>query len=153
MDYRIALKQLIEEYRDGIMEIYQVTTTAAMKDAKKLGLFKKRKFGGYIENFRSHMEAARALNVDAIEIPETDEESRTLADLLKKSIQSFCLLCDLSVEFYEMAEKKQYKDSGISVEQYTKALGQMQRVLMRSLEDLNTLGQAYGEYHTDDIAD
>ena len=37
MDYRIALKQLIEEYRDGIMEIYQVTTTAAMKDAKKLG--------------------------------------------------------------------------------------------------------------------
>ena len=135
MDYRIALKQLIEEYRDGIMEIYQVTTTAAMKDAKKLGLFKKRKFGGYIENFRSHMEAARALNVDAIEIPETDEESRTLADLLKKSIQSFCLLCDLSVE------------------QYTKALGQMQRVLMRSLEDLNTLGQAYGEYHTDDLAD
>lgn len=52
-----------------------------------------------------------------------------------------------------MAEKKQYKDSGISVEQYTKALGQMQRVLMRSLEDLNTLGQAYGEYHTDDLAD
>lgn len=153
MDYRTALKQLIMEYRDGIMEIYQVTTTAAMKDAKKLGMFKKRSFGGHIDSFRSHMEDAKALDVDAIDIPEGDEESRNLADLMKKSIQSFCLLCDLSIEFYQMAERKQYKDSGVSVEQYTKALSQMQRVLMRSLEDLNNLGQAYGEYHTDDLAD
>ena len=41
MDYRIALKQLIEEYRDGIMEIYQVTTTAAMKDAKSWGYLRR----------------------------------------------------------------------------------------------------------------
>ncbi len=152
MDYRIALKQLIEEYRDGILEIYQVTSPTAMKAAKKLGLFKKRAFGGYIESFRSHMETAKALDVDAIEIPETDEESKDLVELLKKSIGSFCLFCDLSIEFYEIAEKKQYKDGGVTVEQYTQALSQMQRVFMRSFEDLNNLGQGYDEYHTDDLA-
>ena len=146
MDYRIALKQLIEEYRDGILEIYQVTSPTAMKDAKKLGLFKKRKFGSYIESFRSHMETAKALDVDAIEIPETDEESENLVELLRKSIESFCLFCDLSIEFYEIAEKKQYKDGGVTVEEYTQALSQMQRVLMRSFEDLNNLGQGYDAF-------
>lgn len=153
MDYNEALKQLVVEYRDGIMEIYQTTAGAAMKDAKKLGLFKKKDFSGYIEDFRRHMETAKALEVDAIEIPEADEEAQSIAALLKKSIESFCLLCDLSIEFYELADRKQYKDSGVTVEAYTRALGQMQQVLMRSLEDLNTLGQAYQQRYADNLPD
>ena len=153
MDCRKDLIQCIEEYRDGILEIYQVTSPAAMKAAKKLGLFKKRSFDEYIESFQSHRETARALDVDAIELPEDDEESRSVVYLFKKSIESFCLLCDLSVEFYQLAERKQYKDSGVTVEQYTKALGRMQQVLMKSLEDINALGQAYEEYHTEDHTD
>ena len=154
MDYRETLLQEFERYQKELLPAYQVTTSAAMKDAKKLGLFKKKKFGGYIADFKSHMEAgmSQIAKLDLLEIPEEDEKSREVADALKKSLRSFCLLCDFNVQFYDMTEKKQYPGSGVTIKSYTKACDEMQSVLMRAVEDAAALEKAYEKYQTDDLA-
>lgn len=152
MEYRKKLREEIDRYYRDILPVYQNTTAEAIKDAKKLGLFRKRDFSGHIGRFRKHMVDAQSLCVD-IAVPPEDARSRRLAEIFKKSVASFILLCDENIRFYTITEKKQYRDSGVTVKEYAESCNLMQNILARAVKDLDELDQAYQQYGAGDLSD
>ncbi|MGN0659180.1 MAG: hypothetical protein ACI4LA_06200 [Emergencia sp.] len=153
MDYRQELLQQIETYFTDVITPYKQTTTGAMQDARKLGLFKKRDFSGHISAFEKHKEAAEGVDISGIEISPGDVKAKLLADQFMRSRRSFMLLCEENMRFYEVTEKKQYRGSGVTVKQYTESFNKMQEVLKEAVTELDLLEKEYTEYARDNASE
>ncbi len=153
MDYREALIAQIERYYQEVVYPYKDTTTNAMTDARKLGLFKKRDFGVHIRKFQAHMETAAAIDVGQIEIPGDDVAGKLLADQFLRSRKTFLRLCEANIAFYKVADKKQYRGSGIVVKEFKDTLGRMQDALKEAVLELDLLDKAYQKYAAGDPAE
>lgn len=153
MDYREALQEQVEKYYHEILAEHGKTTVAAMKDGKKLGLFKKRDFSGHIAKFEQHKADAQALDVRDIEIPTDDVYAQNLAEAFLRSVTTFIMLCEDNIRFYDITERKQYKDSGVTVKNYTDAFQRMQTMLSAAVRDLEALDEAYKEYNADNFSE
>ena len=129
MNYEEALLKQINIYIDEILPAYHMTTVEGMKMAKKLRLFKKIDFLKYAHAFEEHK--ANALKLEAMElrIPEEMVDLRMLEKDFRKCLLSFVILCDANILFYELNEKKQYKNKDFTIKEYTEAVNDMQEAL------------------------
>lgn len=154
-DYRQALIAQIEKYYQEVVYPYKETTTNAMKDARKLNLFKKRDFGVHIHRFQAHMETAAAMDISGIEeeIAGDDVAGKLLADQFSRSRRTFLQLCEANIEFYKVTDKKQYRGSGIVVKEFKAAAERMQEALKEAVLELDLLDKAYQKYAADDPAE
>ena len=155
MDDRQALIALIERYYQEVVYPYKETTTNAMEDARKLSLFKKRDFGAHIRRFQAHMETAEAIDISQIEpkIPGDDVAGKLLADQFSRSRKTFLQLCEANIQFYRVADKKQYRGSGIVVKEFKAAAERMQEALKEAVLELELLDKAYQKYAADEPAE
>lgn len=147
MEYREVLTNAVEHYFNDILEKYKVTTTGALQLSKKLSLFKKYDFSGYIADFQTHMEEAEAIDVSELDIPSSDVKSKMLAEKLRVSLISFQILCSDNIKFYEIADKKQYRDSGVKASDFKEAFNRSQTSMAEAVRDLKELEEAYAEYN------
>ncbi len=154
-DYRQALMAQIEQYYQEVVYPYKETTTNAMKDARKLNLFKKRDFGAHIRRFEKHMETAEAMDISAVEqqISSDDVAGKLLADQFSRSRKTFLRLCEANIEFYKVTDKKQYRGSGIIVREFKEAAERMQEALKEAVLELDLLDKAYRKYAADKPAE
>lgn len=155
MEYRQSLIAQIEKYYQEVVYPYKETTTNAMKDARKLNLFKKRDFGGHIRRFQAHMETAAAIDISQIEpeIPGSDVAGKLLADQFSRSRKTFLQLCEANIHFYRVTDKKQYRGSGIVVKEFRDAADRMQDALKSAVLELELLDKAYQKYTADNPAE
>jgi hypothetical protein len=153
MTYQEALITQIELYFHDIVEPYHEVTVEAMKKAKKLSLFKKTDFTVYIDAFAKFKEKALRLESMDIQVPETDIETKLLAKDFRSSLLSFVMLCDANMVFYDWNQRKQYKDSGITVKGYTEVVNKMQEALKEAVLDLDFLERTYKKYCADQPAE
>lgn len=151
MDYKQALKEQMEAYYQ-ITASYRGITMDAAKAARKPGLFKKQDYTPYITGFRTCIADVRKLNLEKIEIPKDDKDAQNLAEFFNRSVLSFILLCEENVKFYEMTDRKQYRDSGVTVKSYAEAANMLQNMLAGAVRELEKLETAYKEYFADDFA-
>jgi len=152
MTYQEALITQIELYFHDIVEPYHGVTVEAMKKAKKLNLFKKTDFTVYIRQFEQFKEKALRLESMDIPIPEEDIETKLLAKDFRNSLLSFVMLCEANMVFYDWNQRKQYKDSGITVKGYTEVVNKMQDALKEAVLDLDFLERTYKKYRGDQPA-
>ena len=152
MEYREALIAQVEEYYQKVVYPYNETTTNAMNDARKMGLFKKRDFGVHIRRFRSHMETAAAVKIAEILIPDEDTQAKLLWNQLCRSIDTFLQLCEKNIRFYEITDKKQYRGSGLVIREFKEAAEDMQLALKEAVLELELLDKTYQKYTADDSA-
>lgn len=146
MNYEEALLKQIDIYIEQILPAYHVTTVEGMKKAKKLRFFKKIDFMQYAQAFEEHK--ANALKLEAMElrIPEEMIELRMLEKDFRKCLLSFVILCDANIVFYELNERKQYKDRNFTVKEYGQAVSEMQEALREAVLDSSVLEKTYKEY-------
>ncbi|MEG1469907.1 MAG: hypothetical protein RR313_05970 [Anaerovoracaceae bacterium] len=145
-DYREELLSQIEKYYGEVLEKYKVTTTAAMLDARKASLFKKKDFAGHVVHFKEHKEEALSITPEQIEIPSDDFETKKIVEIFKKSLATFNGLCDRDIEFYDFMDRKQKREDGINVKNYKEVFGAMQRAMLSAHEALGFLDTAYQKY-------
>ena len=152
MNYEEALLKQIKIYIDEILPAYHMTTVEGMKMAKKLRLFKKIDFLKYARAFEEHK--ANALKLEAMElrIPEEMVDLRMLEKDFRKCLLSFVILCDANILFYELNEKKQYKNKDFTIKEYTEAVNDMQEALRDAVVEANILEKTYKEYLEDHAA-
>ncbi len=148
MDYREALLKQIDIYVNDILPKYHETTVEGMKMAKKIRLFRKIDFTKYMDAFEEHKTKALKLEAMDLRIPETDEEAKGLEHDFRKSLLSFIILCDANVVFYDYNNRKQYKDGGFVMKEYTQAVNEMQEALREAVLDSSILDRTYQEYLT-----
>jgi len=153
MDYRDALRKQIQLYYEDIIPQYHVTTVAGMKAAKKLRLFKKVDFKGYIAEFQDYKERALKLESMDLRVPAEDVETKLLEKDFRNSLLSFVMLCDANIAFYDMNERKQYRNGGVNVHDYAEVVNEMQKALAEAVMDLDFLDKAYKEYCADNPAE
>ena len=141
MDYKDELKSIIDTYYKDILEEYKVTTTAATKDGKKLGLFRKVKYEGHIAGFEKHGADAKVLisRAEAVKVPEDDENGQDLKAKLEQSLDDFVELCDRNVEYYRIMDKKQRAGSGVTVDDFKLALAGANSGMITSVNSLRDL--------------
>ena len=139
MDYKEALCKQIDLYIHDIVEPYHDVTVPAMKAAKKMNLFRKTDFTVYIDAFEKFKEKALRLESMNIPIPDEDIDTKLLAKDFRNSLLSFIILCDANIVFYDWNQRKQYKDSGITVKGYAEVVNEMQRALAEAVMDLDFL--------------
>ena len=153
MTYQEALCTQIELYYHDIVEPYHVVTVEAMKKAKRVNLFRKTDYTGYIAEFEKFKEKALRLESMDIPIPDEDVDTKLLAKDFRNSLLSFVMLCDANIVFYDWNQRKQYKDSGVTVKGYTEVVNNMQEVLKEAVLDLDFLDRAYKKYRGDEPAE
>ena len=148
MNYEEALLKQIEIYKDEILPAYHGTTVEGMKMAKKFRLFKKIDFMKYVHAFEEHK--ANALKLEAMElrIPEEQVDLKMLEKDFRRCLLSFVILCDANIAFYDFNERKQYKDRGFDIKEYTEAVSEMQQALRDAVVDSDILERALQEYMT-----
>ena len=152
MDYKQALREQMEQYYQ-ITARYRSATVDAMKDARRPGLLKKRDYSGHIARFAQLKEDIRTLSYKDIQVPEEDAEGQNFLKLFDRSVISFLLLCDENIHFYEMTDRKQCRNSGITVKDYAEETAKLQQILGRAVEETGYLEQAYKEYFAAEPAD
>lgn len=150
MEYREAIIAQIERYYKEIIEVYKITTVSTMKDARKMGFFRKRSMQVHIEEYRKHLEDAKTIDVSNIQIPSYDAKAKMLVDGLQRSVRSFCNLCEENMKFSQVAEQRQYKNSGVGIEEFKSSYNSMQIALEQALVELGDLDKAYRQYTADD---
>ena len=146
MNYEEALLKQIDIYIDEILPAYHVTTVEGMKLAKKLRLFKKFDFMKYAHAFEGHKANALKLESMELRIPEELVELRMLEKDFRKCLLSFVILCDANILFYELNEKKQYKNKDFTIKEYTEAVNDMQEALRDAVLESQVLEKSYKEY-------
>lgn len=149
MTYQEALITQIELYFHDIIEPYHDVTVEGMKKAKKLSLFKKQDFTVYIDAFEKFRDKAMRLESMDIPIPDHDVETKLLAKDFRNSLISFMALCEANMVFYDWNQRKQYKDSGITVKGYSEVMSNMQAALKEAVIDLDFLERTYKKYSGD----
>ncbi len=152
MDYRQILREQMEQYYQ-ITALYREITMDAAKDARKLGLFKKRDFAPHITAFRTCIADTRRLDIKRAEIPAEDEAAQNLAACFDRSVLSFVLLCEENIRFYELTDQKQYRGSGVTVKAYAECTNMLQNMLAGAVRELEKLETAYKEYFADQLSD
>ena len=153
MDYKEALCKQIEIYYNDIVQPYHEVTVPAMKAAKKVNLFRKTDYTGYIADFEKLKEKALRLESMDIPIPDEDIDSKLLAKDFRNSLLSFIILCDANIVFYDWNQRKQYPDSGVTVKGYTEVVNEMQEALKDAVLDLDFLDRTYKKYRGDQPAE
>ncbi len=146
MNYEEALLKQIDIYIDEILPAYHVTTVEGMKMAKKLRLFKKIDFMKYAHEFEEHKANALKLESMELRIPEELVDLRMLEKDFRTCLLSFVILCDANILFYELNEKKQYKNKDFTVKEYSEAVNDMQKCLRDAVVDSSVLEKSYKEY-------
>ncbi|MBR5315722.1 MAG: hypothetical protein IKU44_02930 [Firmicutes bacterium] len=146
MDYREALCTQIDLYFNDIVKPYHDVTVPAMKAAKKLKLFRKTDFTGYIADFEKLKEKALRLESMDIPVPETDIDAKLLAKDFRNSLLSFIMLCDSNIVFYDWNQRKQYPDSGVTIKGYNDVVNDMKKALAEAVMDLDFLERTYKKY-------
>ena len=146
MDYQEALFKQIQIYRDEILPAYHETTVEGMKMAKKLRLFKKIDFMKYVDAFEEHKANALKLEAMDLRIPDELTELKLLEKDFRRCLLSFIILCDTNIVFYDFNERKQYKDRGFDMKEYSEAVNEMQKALRDAVVDSDVLEQALNEY-------
>ena len=148
MNYEEALLKQIEIYKDEILPAYHETTVEGMKMAKKLRIFKKIDFTKYTGAFLEYKEKALKLESMELRIPEEMVELRMLEKDFRRCLLSFIILCDANVVFYDLNDRKQYKEGGVVMKEYTQAVNEMQQALRDAVVDSDILERALKEYMT-----
>ena len=146
MNYEEALFKQIQIYKEEILPAYHETTVEGMKMAKKIRLFKKIDFTKYTGAFLQHKENALKLESMDLRIPEEMVELRMLEKDFRRCLLSFIILCDANVVFYDFNERKQYKDGGFVMKDYTQAVNDMQEALRDAVVDSDILEKSLMEY-------
>ena len=146
MNYEEALLKQIDIYIDEILPAYHMTTVEGMKMAKKLRLFKKIDFMKYVKQFEEHKANALKLESMELRIPEELVDLRMLEKDFRKCLLSFVILCDANILFYELNEKKQYKNKDFTIKEYTEAVNDMQEALRDAVLESQILEKSYKEY-------
>ena len=146
MNYEEALFKQIQIYRDEILPSYHETTVEGMKMAKKLRLFRKIDFMKYVHAFEEHKTNALKLEAMELRIPEEMTELKLLEQDFRRCLLSFIILCDANITFYDLNERKQYKDSGFEMKEYTEAVSEMQQALRDAVVDSDVLEKHLMEY-------
>ena len=146
MDYQEALFKQIQIYRDEILPAYHETTVEGMKMAKKLRLFKKIDFMKYVDAFEEHKANALKLEAMDLRIPDELTELKLLEKDFRRCLLSFIILCDANIVFYDFNERKQYKDRGFDMKEYSEAVNEMQKALRDAVVDSDVLEQALNQY-------
>lgn len=146
MNYQDALFKQIQIYKDEILPAYHETTVEGMRMARKLRLFKKIDFMKYVEAFEEHK--ANALKLEGMELRIPDElvDLKMLEKDFRRCLLSFVILCDANIVFYDFNEKKQYKNSGFDMKEYTEAVNNMKEALKEAVIDSDLLEKALAEY-------
>ena len=146
MNYEEALLKQIDIYIDEILPAYHATTVEGMKMAKKLRFFKKFDFMKYVHAFEEHKEKALKLESMELRIPEDLVDLRMLEQDFRKCLLSFVILCDTNIVFYDLNERKQYKNKNFTVKEYGEAVNEMQEALRDAVLDSGVLEKTYKEY-------
>lgn len=146
MNYEEALLKQIDIYIDEILPAYHMTTVEGMKMAKKFRLFRKIDFMKYAHEFEQHKANALKLESMELRIPEELVDLRMLEKDFRKCLLSFVILCDANILFYELNEKKQYKNKDFTIKEYTEAVNDMQEALRDAVLESQILEKSYKEY-------
>ncbi|MBR6652327.1 MAG: hypothetical protein IKL30_04095 [Anaerotignum sp.] len=146
MNYEEALLKQIDIYIDEILPAYHMTTVEGMKMAKKFRLFKKIDFMKYAHEFEEHKANALKLESMELRIPEELVDLCMLEKDFRKCLLSFVILCDANILFYELNEKKQYKNKDFTIKEYTEAVNDMQEALRDAVLESQILEKSYKEY-------
>lgn len=146
MNYEQALLRQIDIYIDEILPAYHMTTVEGMKMAKKFRLFKKIDFMKYVHAFEEYKEKALRLESMELRIPEDQVELKLLEKDFRRCLLSFVILCDANMVFYDFNERKQYKDGGFVMKEYTQAVSEMQNALKDAVLDSDALERTYKNY-------
>ena len=146
MNYEEALLKQIDIYIDQILPAYHATTVEGMRMAKKLRFFKKYDFMKYVHAFEEHKANALKLESMELRIPEEMVELRMLEKDFRKCLLSFVILCDTNIVFYDLNERKQYKNKNFTVKEYGEAVNEMQEALRDAVMDSSVLEKTYKEY-------
>ena len=146
MNHEQALLRQIDIYIDEILPAFHMSTVEGMKLAKKFKLFKKFDFMKFVDEFEQHKEKALKLEAMDLRIPKEEVDLILLEKDFRRCLLSFVILCDANKVFYEFNEKKQYKDGGFVMKEYTKAVSDMQNALKDAVLDSDALERTYKDY-------
>ncbi|HKM29062.1 MAG TPA: hypothetical protein VJY37_05205 [Anaerovoracaceae bacterium] len=148
MGYKEQIIDSIEKYFRDVLPEYKETTVAAMKDGRKLSLFKKKDFEGHIAGFTRHKDDAMDIMQDAkgIDVPEDEEKLVELKEKLMSSIVTFTFLCDNNIALYSLMDRNQKKDKTVDMREFKTVASRMNKTLDNATNDLNRLETAYNVY-------
>ena len=100
MAYADQLYEVVDRFFMQIVMPYGVKNGEAAVYLKKFTPFKKKNFDEYVQAYNDYMNAAEALSMDGIEVPEDDEKAVYLKECFHQSQKSFAKLCKRNAEFY-----------------------------------------------------
>ena len=100
----------------------------------------------YAHEFEEHKANALKLESMELRIPEELVDLCMLEKDFRKCLLSFVILCDANILFYELNEKKQYKNKDFTIKEYTEAVNDMQEALRDAVLESQILEKSYKEY-------
>lgn len=144
MAYADQLYEVVYRFFMQIVMPYGVKNGEAAVYLKKFTPFKKKNFDEYVQAYNDYMNAAEALSMDGIEVPEDDEKALYLKECFHQSQKSFAKLCKRNAEFYEFQNRKVRREN-ISAQELKEIFVALQASMNSAGRDIEALEKAYKE--------
>ena len=127
MDYQERIKELATKFFMELLPGYQNVAAEFMKKGRKLNLFRKVDYVGYIDSLKGFQGEADEMirELTDIEIPEEDVKGENLAETFIEALEEYQKMCERGVRFNELQDQKQ-NHQPISMEDVRLALQGMQ---------------------------
>lgn len=142
MEYADRLYEVVDKYFVQIVMPYGIKNNEAGRYLKKFMPFKKKNFDEYIQAYRDFMNAAEALSMDDIHVPEEDEKAVYLKKCFEQSRNSFAKLCRRNMDLYEFQNRKARRQE-ISVQELKDLFVGVQASMNSAGRDIEALEKAY----------
>lgn len=142
MEYADKLYEVVDKYFVQIVMPYGIKNNEAGRYLKKFMPFKKKNFDEYIQAYSDFMNAAEALSMDNIQVPEEDEKAIYLKECFEQSKSSFAKLCKRNMDLYEFQNRKA-RHQEISVQELKDLFVGVQASMNSAGRDIEALEKAY----------
>lgn len=142
MEYADKLYEVVDKYFVQIVMPYGIKNNEAGRYLKKFMPFKKKNFDEYIQAYSDFMNAAEALSMDNIQVPEEDEKAIYLKECFEQSKNSFAKLCKRNMDLYEFQNRKA-RHQEISVQELKDLFVGVQASMNSAGRDIEALEKAY----------
>ena len=142
MEYADKLYEVVDKYFVQIVMPYGIKNNEAGRYLKKFMPFKKKNFDEYIQAYSDFMNAAEALSMDNIQVPEEDEKAIYPKECFEQSKNSFAKLCKRNMDLYEFQNRKA-RHQEISVQELKDLFVGVQASMNSAGRDIEALEKAY----------
>ena len=148
MNYAEQLYEVVDKYLLKVVMPYGVKNSEAAVYLKKFTPFKKKNFDEYVQAYNAYKNAAEALTMGDIDVPEEDEKAIYLKECFAQSQKSFAKLCGRNADFYDFQNRKARHES-VNAKELKEIFVALQASMNSAGRDVEALEKAYKQLKLD----